>query len=385
MRILHIITRLIQGGAQQNTVLSCAAQVKVGHEVHLAYGPIYGPEGSLLEEAEASGATLHEIASMRRAINPWHDIRCCYALRKLIRDVEPDIVHTHSSKAGIIGRAAAWAENTPVVLHTVHGLPFHDYQPKWVYKLYVGLEKWASKRCHHLVAITPAMVDAFCEEGIADKDRFTVIHSGIVIEDFQPMLDYIPILLDELDIPRHSTIIGIVARLDKLKGHHDLIEIYRQLIEYIPNCKLLFVGDGNDFNDDSRGQIEVHAGGITMTGLVPHDKISRYYSLMDVCVLPSYQEGQSRVLAEALLCGCGIVAYNVGGIPSICIDGETGKLVPVGDKQALADAIVWMIRHPDQRRLMTAKGQKLVREKFSADHMTRELESLYLRLLKDKQ
>jgi glycosyltransferase involved in cell wall biosynthesis len=112
--------------------------------------------------------------------------------------------------------------------------------------------------------------------------------------------------------------------------------------------------------------------------------MKREYRAMDLVVLPSYQEGQSRVLAEALLCGCGIVAYDVGGIPSICIDGQTGKLVPVGDKQALADAIVWMIEHPDERRAMTERGRQLVREKFSAEYMTRELEKLYQRLLADK-
>ena len=384
MRILHIITRLILGGAQQNTVLSCAAQVKAGHEVHLAYGPIYGPEGSLLDEATASGAVLHEIGSMRRAVNPWHDVRCYYALRKLIRTIKPDIVHTHSSKAGIVGRAAAWAERNrrfPIVVHTVHGLPFHDRQSLPAHRLYVCLERWAARRCDHLIAITPAMVDAFERKGIATRDRFTVIHSGVDLSCFSENLDAIPQVLEELGIPRGANVLGIVARLDPLKGHRDLMEINGQLSQRIDNFWMLWIGDGFD---QSIRDAATKQSNIVMTGLKSHAEVSRLLSAVDVKVLPSYQAGQSRTLIEALLCGCGIVAYDSGGIGSICIDGETGKLVPRGDKKALAEAIIWMFEHPDERRLMVARGQKLVREKFSADTMVAQLEKLYERLVSGK-
>ncbi len=385
MRILHIITRLIQGGAQQNTVLSCAAQVKAGHEVHLAYGPIYGPEGSLLDEAKASGAVPHEIPSMRRAVNPWHDVRCYYALRKLIREVKPDIVHTHSSKAGVIARAAAWSEKTPVVIHTVHGLPFHARQSALVHRVYVELERWAAKRCHHLVAITPAMVEAFEAKDIAGRERFTVIPSGVDLSRFEISHSAKIEARQKLGIDDDTPVVALLARLDALKGHDDLIDILPRLIERFPGIQLLFIGDGW-----WRERIEQRiakpqaAECVRLLGFVPHEQVRDLLPAADVKVLPSYQEGQSRTLIEALLCGCGIVAYDVGGIPSICIDGETGKLVPVGDKKALADAIVWMIEHPDERRAMTERGRRLVREKFSAEHMTMELEKLYQRLLADK-
>lgn len=382
MVILHIITRLIQGGAQQNTVLSCAAQVKAGHEVHLAYGPIYGPEGSLLEEAKASGAVLHEIPSMRRAVNPWHDVRCYFALRKLIREKKPDIVHTHSSKAGIVARAAAWAERIPVVVHTVHGLPFHDRQSVLVHRLYVMLEKWAAKRCHHLVAITPAMVDAFEAKGIAGNDRFAVVPSGVDLDRFAIPDDARSKAREQLGIASDTPTVALLARLDPFKGHDDMLDILPKLAERFPDIQLLFIGDGwRREHIEQRIAKPQAAGRVRLLGIVPHEQVREILPAAEVKVLPSYQEGQSRTLIEALLCGCGIVAYDVGGIPSICIDGETGKLVPVGDKQALADAIVWMIEHPDERRAMTDRGRTLVREKFSAEHMTRELEQLYQRLV----
>lgn len=389
MRILHIITRLILGGAQQNTVLSCAAQVKAGHEVHLASGPIYGPEGSLLDEAKASGAVLHEVSSMHRAVLPWHDVRCYFALRRLIREVKPDIVHTHSSKAGIIGRAAAWKGNAPVVIHTVHGLPFHDHQSRLVHRLYVALERWAAKRCHHLIAISPQMVEAFESSGIAASSKFTVIPSGVDVDAFDVSDTTVGEARKMFGFMNDEQVIGLVARMDPLKGHHDLIDAMKQVVPRLTGGQVMawFIGDGW-FAGRVRRTIaqgnEHFADHFVFSGLLPFDRMKPAYRAMDVVVLPSYQEGQSRTLIEALLCGCGIVAYDSGGIGSICIDGETGKLVPRGDKKALAEAVIWMFEHPEQRRLMVARGQKLIRERFGADTMVEQLETLYRKLIDGK-
>ncbi len=382
MKILHIITRLIQGGAQQNTVLSCGAQVRAGHEVHLAYGPIYGPEGSLLDEAKASGAVLHEVSSMRRAVNPWHDVGCYFALRRLIREVRPDVVHTHSSKAGVIGRAAGWAEGISVVVHTVHGLPFHDRQAGWVHGVYVALEKWAARRCHHLIAITPAMVEAFKEKGIAEADKLTVIPSGVDLARFEVGEDARGAARERLGIALGVPVVALLGRLDALKGHDDVLDVLPGLLERFEGLQLLFMGDGwRREHLESRIRDEGLGKNVRLMGLIPHEQVRNVLPAADVKVLPSYQEGQSRTLIEALLCGCGIVAYDAGGIPSICIDGETGKLAAVGDKAALAEAIVWMIEHPRERGAMVERGRVLVREKYSAESMTRELEGLYQGLL----
>ncbi len=385
MKILHIITRLIQGGAQQNTVLSCAAQVRSGHEVHLAYGPIYGPEGSLLAVAKASGAVLHEVSSMRRAVNPWHDLRCYYALRKLIREVQPDIVHTHSSKAGIVGRAAGWKVRVgglPKVVHTVHGLPFHDYQSRLIHNLYVRLECYAAKWCDHLIAITPAMVEAFERNDIAGPDCFTVIPSGVDFSRFVVETDARERARDRLGIAADAPVVALLARLDALKGHDDVVDILPDLLKRHGDIQLLFIGDGwRREHIEKRIADAGYSDRVRLMGLVPHEQVRNILPAADVKILPSYQEGQSRTLIEALLCGCGIVAYDVGGISSICIDGQTGRLVPVGDKQALADASDWMIEHPTERQAMTERGRVLVKEKFSAESMARELDKLYHRLL----
>ncbi|MEM8739086.1 MAG: glycosyltransferase [Planctomycetota bacterium] len=407
MRILHVITRLILGGAQQNTVMSCKAQIEAGHDVHLAYGPIHGPEGSLLGEAKASGATLHEIKPMVRELSPLNDWRCYQAVQKLVREIHPHIVHSHSSKAGILVRAAACAERgsgwnvrssrtfkdsegkakirvdklvNARVIHTVHGLPFHDKQSKIIHNLYVRLEKYAAERCDHLVAITPAMVEAFVEKKIAPAEKFTVIPSGIDVEAFTPRPEQRDAVRERYGIPRDALVVGHVGRLDPLKGHADLLDRLPRLREGGRDVWLFFVGDG--FH---RAELEQHPsmalGKTVLTGLVPLAEVPGYLSAMDVMALPSYQEGQSRTLCEALLCGVPVVGYGVGGIPSVIRDGETGRLAAVGDQEALGRALVELLGDPGYGERLAARGRAHVAEHFSASRMNRELLALYERLV----
>ncbi|MEM9419992.1 MAG: glycosyltransferase, partial [Planctomycetota bacterium] len=257
MKILHVITRLILGGAQQNTVMSCKAQVDAGHEVHLAYGPIHGPEGSMLEEAQASGATLHEIKPMVRELSPLNDWWCRSALFELYDQVEPDIIHSHSSKAGILVRSAAAKYiaairhsdfgsddllRIPKIIHTVHGLPFHDEQSKLIHNLYVRLEKYAAKRCDHLIAITPEMVEAFEAKKIASADKFTVIPSGIDVDAFTPQPERRDAVRMKYGIPQDALVVGHVGRLDPLKGHADLLDQLPRLREGDKDVWLFCVG-----------------------------------------------------------------------------------------------------------------------------------------------
>ena len=378
MKILHVITRLILGGAQQNTVMSCAAQVAAGHEVHLAYGPIHGPEGSLLNEAKASGATLHKIPSLVRELAPLTDWRCFRDLRKLMLDLRPDLVHTHSSKAGILGRAAAWKHSARVI-HTVHGLPFHDQQSRAKHNLYIALERFAAKRCDHLIAITDAMVNAFVENNIAPRKKFTVIPSGVDLDRFTTTLSTGCQSSARAD---HRPTIGLVARLDPLKGHRDLIAALPRIIDAIPDARLVFIGDGFD-RDGIVTAIDAstHRDRIELRNLVPSAAMPAAYRELDVCVLPSYQEGQSRVLVEALASGCGIVAYDVGGIPEVCFHEFSGLLVPVGDTDALARAIVRMLTDEALRERLVSQGRAHIRGRFSAEKMNRDLLALYERLL----
>jgi glycosyltransferase involved in cell wall biosynthesis len=382
MTILHIITRLIIGGAQTNTVMSCAAQVAAGHQVWLAYGPIYGPEGSLLAEARDSGAQTIEINAMRRAVLPLHDVRCYLALRRLIRRVKPDVVHTHSSKAGILGRAAAWREHVPAVIHTIHGLPFHEQQSPVIHRAFVAAERFAARRCHKLIGITQAMCDAFTAKRIGRAEQFAVIPSGVDVAAFDQPTAPRQVTRRAYGIAEDVPLIAIVARLDPLKGHDDLLDVLPRLIEKHPQVQVMFVGDGwHRAALEQRVAEHSWQQRVIFAGLVPTTQVPSLLRASNIMALPSYQEGQGRTLVEALLCGCAIVGYDVGGISAVCIDGQTGRLAKLADRAALTDALLWMLDNPQARRDLTRNGMQHVRENFSAERMVQQLETLYAQVL----
>lgn len=381
MKILHIITRLIRGGAQQNTVLTCASQVQDGHDVALAYGPIYGPEGSLLDEARASGAQLHEIPQMVRSISPWRDISGYRQLCRLVSEVRPDIVQTHSSKAGILGRAAAWRQQVPVVVHTVHGLPFHEQQAEWINRAYVAAERWGARRCHRLIGVSHAMEHQFARRGIGRVDQFVVVHNGFDLEAYDQMIAAAPAreqVRRRFDLPGSAPVLGIVGRLDALKGQADLLDVLPKLIEAYPDLRVVFIGEGW-MGDALRERVRDQGLGhhVVFTGMVGLPDLVALLRAIDLNVLPSYREGLPRTLVESLLCGCPITAYDIDGVGEVCMDRRTGRLVPVADRDALAEAILWMLESPDRRRCLTERGREMVRRTFDLRAVTALTEQLY--------
>jgi len=185
MRVAHIITRMILGGAQENTLLNCEDLLRdYGDEVLLITGPPLGPEGSLLDRARARGVPLEIVPSLRRAIHPWRDWTSYCALRNVLRAYRPDVVHTHSAKGGLLGRAAATAERVPVVVHGVHGAPFHPYQNPLAREFFRQCERWAARRCHAFISVADAMTDLMVGAGVAPREMFTTIYSGMEVEPF---------------------------------------------------------------------------------------------------------------------------------------------------------------------------------------------------------
>lgn len=279
MRILHISTRLILGGSQENTVLSCEGQARRGHDVHLAFGPIYGPEGSLLDRvqqfrtgdaADSRGITTHEVPNLLRQIDPVADLRCYRELRRLIRTLKPDVVHTHSSKAGILGRAAAWDElgrtgldpesfeyagrarktyrpnGGMAVVHTIHGPPFHANLPWHTNRVYIAAERFAARRCHAIIGVCNEMVRQFVANDIGRPEQYHTVYSGMEVE---PFLTPAPGETRD-EVRRHlglapdDFVIGTVARLAEHKGHDDILDALADDLRQHPEWKLLWVGDG---------------------------------------------------------------------------------------------------------------------------------------------
>jgi len=185
MRIVHIITRMILGGAQENTLLTCEDLLRVyGDEVLLVTGPALGPEGSLLERAQRNGVPLHIISSLRRQVQPWRDAVSYRQVRQILREFRPDLVHTHSAKGGILGRAAAWSLRVPAIVHTVHGAPFHPFQSGLARTAIAACERWAARRCHALVSVADAMTELMVAARVAPREMFTTVYSGMEVEPF---------------------------------------------------------------------------------------------------------------------------------------------------------------------------------------------------------
>jgi glycosyltransferase involved in cell wall biosynthesis len=390
MRILHISTRLIQGGSQENTVLSCEGQARTGHEVHLAFGPIYGPEGSMLERVSSfrtkddRGIETHEIPDMIREVHPVRDYKGYKQLRALIRTLKPDIVHTHSSKAGVIGRAAAWAEGGKAgrigVVHTVHGPSFHEYETKLKNRVYICAERWSAARCHSIVCVAEAMRGRYLGAGIGGSKQYSVVHSGMEIDSFLRAKDGADrvSMRQELGFGDEDIVIGTVARLAELKGHDDLLDALGEEMQRRPEWKLLWVGDGwwRERLEKRVEQLGL-AGRVVITGMVPMGRVPAVVRAMDVCVHPSYREGLPRVVPQALLAGVPVVAHDVDGTGEVCVDFETGRLVAAGDHAELCGAVRWMVEHPDLAERTADAGRRRCMRMFSADKMVTRLEKVY--------
>jgi glycosyltransferase involved in cell wall biosynthesis len=409
MRILHISTRLILGGSQENTVLSCEGQARLGHDVHLAFGPIYGPEGSLLDRVrdfrtdDGRGITAHTVPHLLREVSPVADSLGYRELSTLIRDLKPDIVHTHSSKAGVLGRAAAWAAKACAVVHTIHGPPFMPIEGAATRRakvrlnnaLYTRAERFAAKRCHLIVSVADAMTAQFLARGIGRPEQYVTVRSGMETAPFltpEPGEDR-PAVRTSLGLRDDDFVVGTVARLAQHKGHDDLLDALKDTRD--PRLVLLWVGDGwwkDRLVARARGMGFGVAEGaapteregrawIVLTGLVPLQRVPALMRAMDVLAHPSYREGLPRTVPQALLCGVCPVAYDCDGTGEAIVDAQTGRLVRTGDVRGLGDAILRLRDHPRDRSSMAQRGREACRGAFSAEAMVAQLERVYARAL----
>jgi glycosyltransferase involved in cell wall biosynthesis len=378
MRVAHIITRLIIGGAQENTLHNVEDQHRLfGDDVTLITGPGLGPEGSLEERARGGGFRMEIVPEMGRSIHPLHDWNAYRRLVALLREIRPEVVHTHSSKAGIIGRAAAEKVGVPCV-HTVHGAAFH-YGQRWIaYRTYVAAERWAARRTAKFISVADAMTDEYVQAGVAPRDRFVTVYSGFDVEPFLNPPRPRDVVRRELGFDDSHIVIGKIARLFHLKGHEFVLTVARQVVDRNPNVRFLFVGDGL-----LRGQFErqIAEMGLTshfvFTGLVPPTQIPELVNAMDIVVHTSQWEGLARVLPQGLIAGKPVVTYDVGGAREVVIPGETGFLLPRDSTAPLADALLALAADPELRRRMGAAGRQRFTDQFRHASMTARIRQVY--------
>ncbi|MGD0388139.1 MAG: glycosyltransferase family 4 protein [Tepidisphaeraceae bacterium] len=378
MKIVHIITRLIIGGAQENTLLSCRGQHDLGHDVTLIAGPAIGPEGSLLEQAQTQGYRVIVLDEMRRAIHPLRDFRTYRHLVRLLRELNPDIVHTHSSKAGILGRWAANRAKNPAVVHTIHGLAFTastNPAVNWVYKM---LEKRAAALTTRIVCVADAMREQSLAAGIGRAEQYVTIYSGMETEPFLNPPAPRQRVRSSLGINDENIVVGTIARLFDLKGHDDLLQIAPQLCGQFPTLRFLWVGDGLL---RPRLEAEMNRMGLRdrfiLTGMVPPQRVPELTAAMDVLVHPSRREGLARALPQAALAAIPAVAYDIDGNREGLRDGITGIVLPPFDLRKLSDAIATLARDESLRKRMGQAGRQFALGRFDAKVMVEALDRLY--------
>jgi glycosyltransferase involved in cell wall biosynthesis len=387
IRVMHIITRLILGGAQENTLLTVEGlQRRDRYDACLVTGPALGPEGELLSRARRNGVNVKLVDCMRRAINPWRDAATYRALCRMIRDYAPHIVHTHSSKAGIIGRLAAKSRGVPAIIHTIHGLPFHPYENAMKNRLYVFLERRAARASDAIITVADAMTRQALAAGVGESAQFQTIYSGLEISKYTPLnAQERDRFRDGLGIPRDAAVICKVARLFHLKGHEFLLRAMKRIVEAVPSARLVLVGDGI-----LKGRLEETAGEmgirdrVIFAGLVAPDEIRGYVGMSDVVAHCSLREGLARVLPQSMLCGVPVVSYDIDGAREAVIDGETGFLVPPESVDELADAIIRLLTDRALAARMADAGRRRCLEMFDGEKMVNQIAALYERILHGK-
>lgn len=383
MKTVHYITRLIVGGAQENTLHTVEDQHHLfGDDVTLITGPGVGPEGSLVERALQGGLDVRLLDSSRRSIHLWKDWQTYNELVRLLREIKPDILHTHSSKAGIIGRAVAAKLKLPCV-HTIHGSSFHFGQHPLAFQLYKQLERWAGKRTDKFISVCDAMTDQYVAADVAHRDKFVTVYSGFDVEPFLNPPRPPELVRAELGLKPEHVVIGKVARLFPLKGHEYLVPAAKAVIRENPNVRFLLVGDGI-----LRPQVEAELRELgirdqfVFTGLVPPGQVPELIHAMDIVVHTSVWEGLARVLPQGLIAGKPVVSYDIDGAREVAINGETGFLVPARTVHELSEALTTLARDPEMRTRFGQTGRERFTNQFRHQEMTRQIREVYASILK---
>jgi glycosyltransferase involved in cell wall biosynthesis len=386
MRIVHVITRLILGGAQENTLLTCEDLLRIyGDDVLLITGPALGPEGSLIERARRNRVPLEILPSLRREIHPWRDLVSYFQIKRAIARFRPDVVHTHSGKAGLLGRVAAHALRVGAIVHTVHGAPFHPYQSRGARAFFRGCERYAANRCDALVSVADAMTGLLVQAGVAPREKLTTVYSGMEVEPFLRAGELREAARRELGYRDEHVVIGKIARLFRLKGHADVVRAAEQVVAADSRVRFLFVGDGALAQ---RIHEQIRAAKLDdyfyFTGLVPPERIPALVSAMDLVVHASLREGLARALVQALLAGKPVVSYDVDGAREVVVTDQTGILVPPRDVAELAAAMIRLAADPALRARLGGCGRERFTDQFRHELMTGKLRALYERILASK-
>ncbi len=385
VRVLHIITRMIVGGAQENTLLSVVGlDAMPEYEVDFISGIDKGKEGELLSQARET-TNLIVVPEMGRSINPFSDLVAFWKLYKRIKEGRYHIVHTHSSKAGVLGRLAAWLAGTPIIVHTLHSLVFHDYQPWLVNRAWWLAKKICEPVTDFYISVSEIIVKKALAAGIAEPDRYRTIYSGMELDWFLNAKFDADRVREEFGIPLDAPVVGKIARLFPLKGHDELMDAAPEIVRRVPGVRFFLIGDGillEHLQERARGYGILE--NFVFAGLISRERIPEMISAMDIVVHTSLREGLARVLPQSLAMGKPCISFDIDGAPEVVIDDKTGYLVKAFDNTALADRIAHLLEDPELRKRLGENGRAHVDPNFRTEKMVADISDVYQMLLEKK-
>lgn len=379
IRVLHVVTRLVQRGVPRHVLEMAAGLDSDRFDVEVLAGKGEEHEGSLWEEARQRGIAATYIPSLVRPIRPQSEVSAYRAIARKIRGGRYHVVHTHISKAGILGRWAAVRARTPLIVHTYHGRVEEVHDGTLRGRVLLGCERAAARCTDSIVAVSTSTAELCLEKGIGTADQYSVIHNGIDPARF--LRD-----IGRVDLPAQlqgKAIIGAIASLTNEKGIDVLLAAIPSLLREHPEVHLVILGDG-----ELRQPLHDVAGRLGLTGRVWFmgnvADVRPWVKHFQVMVIPSRQEGLPTALLEAMALGCPVVASAVGGIPELLLHGTTGLLVPPDDVEALAESTAALLTDGNKRSAFEVAARGRIRDDFTLEQSIAKLEQLYESQLRTK-
>ena len=378
IKVLHVHTLPVISGSGIHTLITMKGLDKSRYEVELATAP----GGPLIDEVVKQGIEFRPIKHLVRRLSLYNDLMALWELFRLIRCQKYDIVHTHNAKAGFIGRLAARIAGVPVIVYTIHGFSFQQYEKPPRNMLFILLERFAGRFTDKLLTVSEPLKHWGLKLGIGVADKYITIYDGIEIDRFKVNFD-IEGKKQEFGIKPDDLVVGVVSKLWEGKGHKQILEAAKNVINKVPNVKFLFVGEGY-----LRGELEALTQQLGLSDYVIftgfRTDIPEVTATFDIAILASFFEGLGRVLLEAMVLNKAVIATRVGGIVDVVDDGKTGILVPPGDSTAFAEAMITLLSDEEIRMGMGRAGREKIDAKFSAKTMVDQIEKVYGDLIAPK-
>lgn len=384
MRIVRIITRLNIGGPAIQAARLTTDLASYGHEPTLVHGRVAAGEGDMRDLLPRSAPNVVYVDALQRRIAPAADLRAFLAILQLIRRIEPDVVHTHMAKAGLIGRAAAIAYNRTRpsgrrarIVHTYHGHVLEGYFRPAVARTFVGLERMLGRASDALVAISPRVREELVERfAIAPSGKFRVVPLGFDLAPLAAIDDAARAAArGRLGLAPDARVVSTVGRLTAIKQHDLFLDVARTVAQRIPAAIFLVAGDG-----ELRASLEARARDLGIADRVRwlgwRRDLDTIYGASDVFVLTSRNEGTPVALIEAMAAGVPGVATDVGGVRDVIPDGSIGCVVPI-DTRAIADAVVALLEDGRGRRDMGARARESVLARYDVKRLVADIDALY--------